>query len=1045
MEKQYFFGRILILLTVILLSSFSSNAQISKKINGTVTSTEGSEPLVGVNILVKGTTNGTITDMDGNYSIIASETDVLIFSFIGYVTQEITVGDQSSISVQLELDAENIDEVVVIGYGTAKKSHLTGAVSKVTNDNLEQIPVSSIDQVLSGRVAGLSIQNTTSEVGVAPEIRIRGMGSISASNEPLVVVDGYPVPDGLSSVDINDVESIEVLKDASSAAIYGSRGANGVILITTKSGEAEKPKYKFSAYTGFNQYIKLHPMMTSDEYGVFRMRERAIYNGISPDSATTDLLNVNERAAYLIAKENGNTNWQEEALRTAKINNYSLSVAGGRKNFRYYLSGNYINDQGIMKKSDYEKFSIQGKMTTKLNDRVTVSLTFNPSYSKSQRPRANFTDYMRNPSFMPVKHNQYTADLTGEEVGTYAFGRHFVNTEIYDPLNDATFIATNPWGTSNNSPAYIRDNEEYFNYSYRALTNSNVLIKILDNLNFSTSNGAYVKYSVTETYMNANSRREGQVNSGTYDNNLYVDLLSENTLNYEIKKGLHQINAILGATFQKTTVDVAGMEGNSFPTDYINTLNAATAFNLEETGTSKEEIALTSYLGRVNYAFRNKYLASLAIRADGSSLFGPENKWGWFPSASIGWRVTEEPFMNKIKSIYMLKLRASVGVTGNNDIENYAYQNTLVPANYQLGIGASNPTAGLAENNTILGNKAISWEQTIEYNYGMDISFFKGRLGGSLNYYYKITDQLLLKQEINSYSGYNQYWNNIGKVRNSGIEFELNSYIINNQKIKWKVNGNISANSNRLLELGGESQTIKQGERGEQYIAKVGEKSIQYYGYKMIGVWASQDEIDNNPSSEDDAPGGIRVADLNNDGKIDADDRTTLGSPFPDFTWGANSTLEFGNFDLSVLFEGVHGAKVLNGDGYYTETRRYNTEFNTGRWINEENPGVLPFERLGRNWVFTNYLIEDASYWCLRNINLGYTLSSTFCNKLHIESARFYVAAQNLLYFMNSDFRGINPEARTTSSEYSDPLIDGYQRGAFPLNRTYTIGVNLNF
>lgn len=1030
-----------IFILLVFLSGLVLNTHAQKRFSGTVKDASTKEPLIGATIIVKGTTNGIITDFEGYFDMELAGNEILQVSYVGYKTKEIELAGKSTLDILLDANISGIDEVVVVGYGTQKKSHLTGAISKVTNENLDQVPVSRVDQALSGRIAGLSVQNTTSEAGVAPQIRVRGMGSISASNEPLVVVDGYPVPDGLSMVDMNDIQSIEVLKDASSAAIYGSRGANGVIIITTKNGQVAKPKFKFSYYTGWKDYIKLHPMMNSDEYALFRMQEKAIAAGVEP---SLSLLNTTEKSWYIIPQEIGNTNWQEAALRNAKIQNYSLSVSGGVKGVKYYISGNYVSDEGLMKKSTYDKFSVQGKIEAELSDKITVGLNFNPTYAKRERPRANFTDYMRTISFMPVFHNEYTSALTGYPVGSYAFGRHFSNSTFTDPDTGEPFVVSSPFGTSNNSPVYIMENESYFTNYYRALTNSYANFKLAKNIEFRTSNGVYLNYTVNDIYSNANSRRDGEPSVGSYDNNLLIDLLSENMLNYSFQKEKHSINALLGATFQKTKIDKAYMEGSSFPTDYVPTLNAATVFNLDATGTYKEETSLISYLARVNYSYQDKYLVSLVTRTDGSSLFGPAKRWGWFPSASLGWRLSEEPFF-KLKNIDMLKLRASVGVTGNNDIQNYAHQNTLTSTNYQLGINASQPTAGLGQASSILGNKSIGWEQTLEYNYGFDMTVFGGKLDVIANYYYKITDKLLLQQEINSYTGYNQYWNNIGKVRNKGIELDINGQLVNKKKLKWKLGFNISANRNRLLELGGESQTIKQGERSEQYIAKVGDPSIQYYGYKMIGVWASSEEIANNPSSSDDAPGGIRVADINDDGRIDADDRTILGNPFPDFNWGLTNELRIGSFDLSFLFDGVQGIELFLGDGYYTEVRRFNRGFTKDRWINAENPGTIPYERNGRNLVFTDYLIEDGSYWCLRNVNLGYKIPSELCKKIHIKSARIYTSVNNLIYVMSSDFRGINPEARTTSSAYADPLIDGYQRGAFPLERTVTFGLNLDF
>ncbi|MEN9443299.1 MAG: hypothetical protein RIS47_189, partial [Bacteroidota bacterium] len=552
-------------------------------------------------------------------------------------------------------------------------------------------------------------------------------------------------------------------------------------------------------------------------------------------------------------------------------------------------------------------------------------------------------------------------------------------------------------------------------------------------------------YRNNHAYRNVYADKTGQ-NYGENDDRLIVDLLNENTLNYTFDIGKHSFTTLAGFTQQRTNTHTAGVYGTNFPTDYIETLNAATIIDAKQTYTSLEEVALTSYLGRINYAYDNKYMFSVALRTDGSSLFGPQNKWGWFPSVSFGWNVVDENFFASLKDkVNKLKLRLSMGVSGNNDIENYAHVNRLYPSNYSLGAGNGTVTAGVGQTGTVLANPAISWEQSTEYNGGLDLGVLNDRITMSLDYYYSTTNQLLLKQNVAGYTGYEKFWNNVGNVENKGFELEFSTFNIRSKDFSWKSSFNISANSNRLLSLGGESQFISVGERSEQYLAKVGESSIQFYGYKMIGVWQTSAELAANPHSNDDAVGGIRVADTNNDNKIDADDRVTLGSPFPKFNWGFSNNFEYKSFDLSFMFQGSQGAKIFYGDGYYTEMRYLQKELVDGRWFSEGFAATAPREKLGRDWLLTDYLIRDASYVVLRDVLLGYTLPKKISKKIGLSKLRMYCSAQNLLYFMADDYIGINPEAVNTTSNYASPLIDGYQRGAYPLVRTITLGLDIKF
>lgn len=568
-------------------------------VTGKVTD-ENNESLIGASITIKGTSIGTIADFDGNYSLkVSSANDVLVFSYIGFNPQEVQVKGRRVINVTLGEDVTALDEVVVVGYGVQKKSHLTGSVTKVETDGLVDIPAPRIDQALQGKIAGVQITNTTSEAGVAPQIRVRGMGSISASSDPLVVVDGFPISDGLAFVDMNDVESIEVLKDAASSAIYGSRGANGVILITTKKGDSSKPKYSFKSSWGFKNAYKLHPIMTADEYIAMRESDLAL-NGKQ--------LSANEEAWKYI---DNNTDWQQEGLQSAFMQNYQLSVSGGSSKIKYYLSANYSDTDGIMKNSTYKKMSVRSNIDAELNSHVTVGINLNPSYSRRERPSVNYIDFLRSPSWLPFRHTEVTSAITGKEVGSYAHASDF-NNATFTREDGTTFVAS-PWSTTGRNPRSILENYRRFQSDYRMQSSAYINIKIADGLSFKSTNGIYLSYSAKDEYMNKDTKKEGNTNEGVYGNTLFSDLLSENIFNYNKTFGKHDISALLGFTAEKTVKSTAGIVGTDFPTDYVHTLNAATSITLgpDDTYTFKEEDALMSVLGRVNYSYADKYLVSM--------------------------------------------------------------------------------------------------------------------------------------------------------------------------------------------------------------------------------------------------------------------------------------------------------------------------------------------------------------------------------------------------------------------------------------------------
>lgn len=1035
--------------TLTLVASFSALAQ-QRTISGVVSDEFG--PIIGASVVVKGaSTQGTFTNLDGQYTLKVPENAVLVFSFIGFKTEEVRVGSSDIVNLMMTPDATVLDDVVVIGYGTQAKSHLTGSISKLGGESLIDLPVSDVTQALQGQIAGLNVNNTTSEVGVAPTIRVRGTGSISADSSPLVIVDGYPVPDGLSSVNASDIKSIEILKDAASAAIYGSRAANGVIMITTKSGSADAPSYTVKVYQGMKYAYKLHDLLTATEYLQLQEYE---------ESVGGPAVKGQDRAAAWIEKNIGATDWQREALRDfTGMTNVQFAVSGGKKGVKHYTSAAYTRDEGIMLQNESQKVTMRSKLDVELSKAVTFGYNMSGTYQRTSRPKNNFIDFYRTPSFLPVYHNDWTTALTGGYTG-FARGSHF--NKITTPTGEADEYGNptwdkevSPFSSANNNPKSVMANTERWSESMAALANAYLVIKICKGLTFKSSNGVNIKYSPSYYYANKNATKDNLPSSATFNSTLYINLLTENTLNYDATFGKHKLNLLAGYTLENTRVQKVALSGTGFPTDDIHTLNAATVFELaatnngngEGTGTFRypDEI-LESALARASYSYADKYLLSASVRLDRSSLFAKGHRNAWFPSVSAGWRVSEEPWLKQVDWINALKLRASYGVTGNNNIDYYSSLEVLSGANYPTGSGNGTLTPGTANTSSTLANADITWEQTDEFNFGLDFGVLQGRINLTADAYYSITRALLFEQPTQSFTGFTKYWNNIGKVRNSGVELQLNTVNFNSKRFTWTTDINFSLTRNRLLEIGGESEMITQGERNENYIARVGEPLIQYYGFKTEGVWNSREEIESNPHFSSDVPGGLRISDTNGDGKLTDDDRVALGSPYPDFTYGMTNTFQIGKLDISFLIQGVQGVTVYNGDVYYNESHKYNKAYVKNRWVSDSvrGDGKTPYMKIGYDMMLTDYPLQDASYVCLRNATVGYTFSK---KDLHskLNGLRLYVSGNNLAYLWSKDYKGINPESRMTSGSYDTPMISGYQRGGFPLTSTVIFGVDFKF
>lgn len=1075
-SNKQFLRKLQLIFILLFISTIGVIAQVS--LNGTVTDKNG-ELLIGVNITVKGTTAGTITDTNGNYSIqVPDKKAILVFSYIGFKTIEKAVESNSTINVVLDEDMQFLDETVVVAYGTQKKSHLTGAVSSLKNDRLDEVPVSRADQALQGKLAGVQVLNINPEAGAAPIIRVRGMGSISASDEPLIVVDGFPVPDGLSMVSMGDIERVEVLKDAASSALYGSRAAGGVILVTTKSGSRDKTKYNFKMYSGVSNTLKLPDMLSTEEYmellyseAELRMQDPSV-DGIRESTMLFNMATNQERTAYLISKQivDQPTDWVDEGLRDyGNIQNYQLSASGGNDKMKYILSVNYNSDDGIMKNSSYDKFSFRTKLDLKLSKIVSIGINFSPTYSKRERPAVNLTDYMRYPSWLPIRHNEATAAMTGKIAGDYAQVSDFAATTISGIGIDGkvwNMTGENPWTSSNQTPVSIRERTSRFDDSYKAQTNTYVAFDILPGLQFKTSNGFYFSYNEYNMEEQSNANKAGVPNKLSRQMTLYTDLLSENILTYDKTKGEHEFNTMLGFTMQKTSDKFNQMVATGFPDEDRLSFNMAS--ELLKNTTAVDGVtsfyyteALMSVLGRLNYVYKGKYMLTGSIRGDGSSKFAEGNKWGVFPSGSVGWRISEEDFLKNSKTISNLKIRVSYGLTGNNSIPQYSYMNTVNTIDYVTGSGTGTLVPGMSSTSTSLGNNDITWEQLEEANFGVDFGMINNRFNISAEYYMSNTIQLLLRQPSMYITGHQSYWNNIGKVSNRGFEFEITTANISKTFFKWTTTANLSTNKNELLNYGNKEKEDNFGERNEVYRATVGEKSIQYYGYKTDGVYTSFEEVKAALALTDangvpfnyavfkPVIGGLKVVNTDGNNSLDASDRIIIGNPFPDFIWGMTNTFNYKNFDLSFLLQGVAGGEIINGNIYYNEQLRQNRAYTNNRFVSPMFPGdgktVYSTTTPGNQILLTDYPVESGTYASLRDFSFGYTLNGNLAKAIHLNNVRAYFSAQNLIYLMGSDYRGVNPEARTTSGVYDNPLIDGYQRGVFPLERTFTLGIDVTF
>jgi len=1001
-----------------------NSIQQEKIISGKVTDKAGS-PIPGVSVFVKGTTSGIITDNGGNFSMVLPEgAKTLTFSFVGMASQEVEIGNRATFNITMEESSIGLEEVVVIGYGTVKKSSLTAAVATLRNDKLDQIPVGRADLAIVGQLPGINVKQASTRPGDAPVIRIRGVSSITGVNDPLYVVDGIPITGDLTSVNAGDIESIEVLKDASSAAIYGSRAAAGVVLITTKRGTGLKPSFNISSYVGVRTPAYLvkdyHNARDAFDYAVKFTNYNYIISGGNPSIPVYERpLQYRPDSLYL---KLGDTDWQAELLRNALMQNYEISSNGGTDRIKYYISANYMDEESTFIVGEFQRYSARANVDAKISKKFDLGITINPTYSVQKRQSAgNMGDLTKYPPYIPVY-------LPNDGINPKDGSRYAGTLNFF----------TNPYIKGKNPVAQVLGTHDTY-YRFKGFGNIFLNYEIIKNLKFKTSFGVDFQtvknpYFIT-TFAQKDSKTEANFE---YTDNL--NTLNENLLSYNTSVNQHSFDIIAGNTFQKNKNFLASMIATtgSIPSDKIETLNAGIVSNGK---TFITEWGLISYFGRVNYGFADKYLVSVSYRRDGSSRFGKDRRWGSFPSVSAAWRITQENFMENQDFISNLKLRLSYGLTGRTPSGFYDAIPSIQNFNYTLGSGNGVKVVGATQGT--FGNTELGWEKTKELNFGIDIGILEGRIALVSDLYYRLTTDLLLANPIPGINGFTTTMTNLGEVSNKGIELALNTRNLVGA-FKWETNINYSKNINRVEGLGDLTQLpLVTSSKGMWFLTEVGRPIGLFYGYKQTGVWQSKEEIAANPSFPGSKPGSIRVANMNDDQVINQLDRTILGSNMPDFEFGMTNNLSYKNFDLSVLVNGVIGFDVWNMElSYYRENRHYVTDY---QWFSASDPGNgwCPTTRDGIDPADTDFYIEDGSYWSVRNVTLGYTIDKNLFKGNLFNSARIYIAAQGLYMHISKDFHAYNPEGLTESE--SDATRPGINFGSEPLNRTFTFGISLGF
>lgn len=995
------------------------------RLQGKVVNEKG-EPIPGATVQIKGTKRGATTNETGVFTLTdVPDGAVLVVSALGLKAKEVPVsGNQGPITVTLEGDTAALGEVVVVGYGQVRKSDLTGSVTNVAVDEIKKVAVTSLDQALQGRASGVQVTQNSGSPGASTTIRIRGGNSIQGDNEPLYVVDGIPFKNAgagsgssfniLSTLNPADIESITILKDASSTAIYGSRGSNGVVIITTKRGKAGRSVINFDAYYGVQQVRRKYPVLNASEYAQF-------VNDANTNDGLPAVFTPDEVRAF----GNG-TDWQDEIFRSAPMANYQLSISGGDEKTQYAISAGYFTQKGIVVNSDFDRYSFRINLDRKLTNRIKVgnSLTVNRTVTNQSR-----TD----------------GDLGSAGLVTMAALQFPPILPIYG--EDGKYLVTDPRlnFTADNPVALARDSKNR-NTAYRIFGNIFGEYKIMEGLNFRVMFGIDGVLQKQDSYLPRSvSSGLAQGGVGAIYNDQSITWLNENTITYtKTFNQVHSISALAGYTQQVNNSENSRAEARNFVNDNLNTGNLGSGSVAVTPRSDIGSWGLESYLGRVNYSYRDKYLLTASFRADGSSRFGANKRFGFFPSAALAWRVSEEPFMKGRTAINDLKLRATYGATGNQDgVGNYPAYSLLATQNYVLN---NTVVTGLGPNQ--IANPDLSWETTVQADLGVDLSLFNSRINITADAYVKKTRDLLLSVTIPSTSGYSSAIKNLGRVENRGLELSVSTINLDGA-FKWNTDINYVMNRNKVLDIGGApqifaGQVANIAQNVNSGIIRVGEPLGSFYGYVTDGLYQNEAELAALQDPNAKKPGDRRYKDLNNDKKIDDNDRTIIGRAQPKFIGGISNTFSYAGFDLTVFLQGVYGNDILNANRFELEYLNGTTNQDRDmldRWTPSHTNTDIPRAATTRpaNRISTRQ-IEDGSYLRLKNLQLGYNLPASVLKTARVQAMRLYVSAQNLVTW--TKYSGYDPEVNRFGQ---DSRSQGFDYASYPAAKTVLFGLNISF
>jgi len=1001
-----------------------SNMQ-QQSVSGIVTDVSG-QPLPGVTVLVKGTTNGTITDFNGKYTLTnVPPAASLMFSFVGMKSQEAAIAGKTIVNVQMQEDAIGIEEVVAVGYGVVKKRDVTGSVGSVSAEQLLQAPISSLDAGLQGKIAGVTVQQTTGAPGQNMKIRVRGGSSINYSNEPLYVIDGFIGAD-ISTINPSDIASIDILKDASATAVYGSRGANGVVLITTNSAKAGRLTVSFDGNVGVSSMV--------NQYDILPAGEVAELMNLQDDAKVKAHSFTNEEVEYF--KQNGGTDWVDLVTRQGVRQNYTVNMNGGTEDLKYFFSANHLDEQGVIKESFYKRNSIRSNISGKVSKSIDFTFnTYGTSVSSQNNDRQS--NGLNNSIGSAVSYPQFwpARDANGE----------FIDPGTYPSYNSRY----SPGATSSPEMANLQNQETK---QEKIISNLDLNFKITSHLSLSVSNsGSFstgfngqrdlIDYSkFTRSTIGA---QQGYSRGTNYMN---TDILT-----YDNLFGKHALKLQAVYEFQKSV-----WRSNSAKVASLSTIG--NEWHILQNGVPKlteskyNESKMRSYMGRVNYSYNDKYLMTASLRADGASVFNKNNRWGYFPSAALAWRASEESFVKNMGFIHNLKLRAGVGSTGNTAISPYTTQDRLDNTSVAYIYWASNsvdPVSGIIPG--ALTDANMTWEKNTQYNVGLDVAVLSGKLSAVIDYYSKQSSDVIIARTIPSYTGQSSFTTNLADISNKGFELALNWSIIEKRDFKWDANFNLAHNKNVVKDLNAnqdfifvsseEPLGIWIGGTNNKFIVKEGEQMGSFFGLKYLGLWQEDEAVE--AAKYGSKPGEPKYEDVNNDSQLSDSDRQIIGTAAPDFTYGLGTNIEYKNFDLAIQCVGSKGNEIYNFSRNILDREILNPDYRN-RWSPSNPNASQPIMPVGKEYdrsFVTSQYIENGSYFKISNIALGYNVPKDFARKFNLSSVRLYVSADNVLTI--TKYSGLDPEGSST------PLTSDSQAGvdafSYPLVRTFTGGIKVVF